>query len=50
VIGPPYGQVDLDAAAAPGWLTQAQRRGLAPVRRRPAVRPVPQVLDEDRAK
>ncbi len=49
VIGPPYGQVDLDAAAEAGWLTRAQRRGLKPVRRRPPVRPVQQVLDEDRA-
>lgn len=49
VIGPPPGRVDLDAAAAAGWLTRAQRRGLSPVRRRPPVRAVRDVLDEDRA-
>lgn len=49
VLGPPIGRVDLDAAAAAGWLTKATRSGLRPVRRHVPVRSVQQVLDEDRA-
>jgi prevent-host-death family protein len=47
VLGPPIGAVDLDAAA--GWLTRATVKGLRPTRRFVAVRPVQEVLDEDRA-
>ncbi|MBK5221575.1 MAG: type II toxin-antitoxin system prevent-host-death family antitoxin [Acidimicrobiia bacterium] len=49
MLGPPIGQVDLDAAADDGWLTPATTTGLAPVRRHRAVRSVLEVLDEDRA-
>ena len=49
VIGPPVGVVDLDAAVAAGWVTPAATAGLAPQRRFPAVRPVLDVLAEDRA-
>jgi prevent-host-death family protein len=49
VIGPPPGSVDLDAAAAAGWLTRATVTGLRPVRRFAPIRSVRQVLDEDRA-
>ncbi|QGG94339.1 type II toxin-antitoxin system Phd/YefM family antitoxin [Actinomarinicola tropica] len=49
VLGPPIGQVDLDAAAAAGWLTPATSEGLGPVRRHRAVRSVLEVLDEDRS-
>jgi prevent-host-death family protein len=49
VIGPPPGAVDLDAAAAAGWLTRATARGLRPVRRFAPVRSVQEALDEDRA-
>ena len=48
VLGPPIGQVDLDAAAEQGWLTRATQSGLRPVRRHPSARPVMDVLDEDR--
>ncbi|MEZ5144583.1 MAG: type II toxin-antitoxin system prevent-host-death family antitoxin [Acidimicrobiales bacterium] len=48
VLGPPIGRVDLDAAAAAGWLVPATARGLQPVRRRPPRRSVAEVLDEDR--
>ena len=49
VLGPPVGHVDLEAAAEAGWLTPASATGLKPVRRRRPVRPVLEVLDEDRA-
>lgn len=49
VIGPPIGTVDLDAAAAAGWLTRATTKGLRPVRRHKPLRTVQAVLDEDRA-
>jgi prevent-host-death family protein len=49
VLGPIPGQVDLDAAAAAGWLQPATAAGLKPVRRRPAVRSVVDALGEDRA-
>lgn len=49
VLGPPIGTVDLDAAAAAGWLTRATTTGLRPIRRFEPVRPVQDVLDEDRA-
>jgi hypothetical protein len=43
------GQIDLDAAAEAGWLTRAtSTSGLNPMRRHLAVRPVLDVLDEDR--
>ncbi|WP_208029458.1 type II toxin-antitoxin system Phd/YefM family antitoxin [Rhabdothermincola sediminis] len=48
VLGPPIGAADLDAAAAAGWLTRATVKGLRPTRRFAAVRPVQEVLDEDR--
>lgn len=49
VIGPVPGAVDLEAAAAAGWLTRATAGGLRPVRRFRPVRSVGEVLDEDRA-
>jgi prevent-host-death family protein len=50
MLGPPIGRVDLDAAAEAGWLTLATAPGgLKPVRRQQAVRPVLEVLEEDRA-
>lgn len=49
VLGPVVGRVDLEAAVEAGWLTPARTKGLAPVRRHAAVRPVAEVLDEDRA-
>lgn len=49
VLGPIPGQVDLEAAAAAGWLRPATASGLAPVRRRQAVRSVADALGEDRA-
>lgn len=49
MIGPLIGRVDLDAAAAAGWLTPASASGLGPVRRHRAARSVQDVLDEDRA-
>ena len=49
VLGPPIGTVDLDAAAAAGWLTRATARGLRPTRRFRPSRPIHEVLDEDRA-
>lgn len=48
VLGPPPGQVDLDAATAAGWLTRSTTRGPRPVRRHPPLRPVQDVLVEDR--
>ncbi|HEY1738939.1 MAG TPA: type II toxin-antitoxin system prevent-host-death family antitoxin [Acidimicrobiia bacterium] len=48
VLGPPLGTVDLDAAAAAGWLTPASTSGLQPVRRAPARMPVLDALAEDR--
>lgn len=49
VLGPPIGTVDLDAAAEAGWLSPATATNLSPVRRRAAVRPVLEVLDDDRS-
>jgi prevent-host-death family protein len=49
VLGPIPGQVDLDAAAAAGWLHPATASGLAPVRRRRPARSVADALGEDRA-
>ncbi len=49
MLGPPIGTVDLGAAAEAGWLTRATSRGLKPVRRHPPVRPVQEVLDQDRS-
>jgi len=49
VLGPIPGQVDLDAAAAAGWLQPATASGLKPVRRRRPVRSVADTLGEDRA-
>ncbi len=49
VLGPPINAVDLDAAAAAGWLTRASRKGLRPIRRFEAARPVQDALDEDRS-
>lgn len=49
VLGPPIGQVDLQAAADAGWLTPARSPGLAPVRRHRSARSVDDVLAEDRA-
>jgi prevent-host-death family protein len=48
VLGPPPGRVDLEAAAAAGWLTPASRSGLGPVRRHRAGAPVLDVVAEDR--
>ncbi len=48
VLGPPIGTVDLEAAAEAGWLTRATSTGLKPVPRFQPVRPVQDVLDEDR--
>lgn len=49
VLGPVIGRVDLDAAAAAGWLTPARESALAPVRRHPPIRSVLEVLEEDRS-
>lgn len=49
MIGPLIGRVDLEAAAAAGWLTPATGSGLTPIRRHPPLRSVQDVLDEDRA-
>jgi prevent-host-death family protein len=50
MLGPPIGCIDLDVAADAGWLTRATSpSGLKPVRRRSAVRPVLDVIAEDRA-
>lgn len=49
VLGPPVGIVDLEAAAEAGWLTPATSNGLRPVRRHRPMRPVQDVLDEDRS-
>ena len=48
VIGPPLGLIDLDVAAAQGWLTPASAQRLAPTRRYSARRPVLDALAEDR--
>lgn len=48
VLGPLPGHVDLDAAAEAGWLTPATASGLKPLRRHRPVRPVAEVLDQDR--
>lgn len=49
VLGPPVGRVDLDAAAAAGWLTPASSSGLKPVRRHQPIGSIQEVLAEDRA-
>jgi len=49
VLGPLPGVVDLDAAVEAGWLRPAHGPGLRPVSRRPPLRRVQDVLDEDRA-
>lgn len=48
VLGPPMGAVDLDVAAAAGWLTPATRSGLRPVTRQTASAPILEALSEDR--
>jgi len=48
VIGPPLGSVDLDRAAADGWVTPASTEGLGPATRRPARMTVLDALAEDR--
>lgn len=47
-LGPPLGRVDLDAAAAEGWVTLPSAGGLRPVRRFAARMPVVDALAEDR--
>lgn len=49
VLGPVVGQVDLEAAAAEGWVQLPTTQGLGPVERQQASRSVAEVLDEDRA-
>ena len=49
MLVPPIGSVDLDAAAAAGWLTRATKPGLEPVRRHRPLRSIQDVLDEDRS-
>lgn len=50
MLVPPIGRIDLETAAAEGWLRPATAPGrLQPVTRYTAVRPVLNVLDEDRA-
>ncbi len=48
VIGPLVGSVDLDAAAAAGWLTPPTPTGLGPVRRHRPTTTVRSALDEVR--
>lgn len=48
VLGPPPGRVDLDAAAAEGWVTLPSGSGLVPFRRRAAATSVLAALAEDR--
>jgi len=49
VLGPPIGQVDLEAAAAAGWVVPASATGLRPVTRWSSSRSIQETLDEDRA-
>ena len=48
MLGPPFGGVDLDAAAAQGWLTRSTTTGLGQVRRFRPRMPVIDALAEDR--
>ena len=48
ILGPPFGGVDLDAAAAQGWLTPSTSTGLGQVRRFSARMSVIEALAEDR--
>jgi prevent-host-death family protein len=48
MLGPPLGGVDLDAAAAAGWLTRGTTTGLKPVRRHRPLGSIQQTLDDDR--
>ena len=49
VLGPVPGRVDLDAAAAAGWLQPAVRSGLSSVKRHPSRGSVDRALAEDRS-